>query len=201
MPRPREFRDNDVLARAMLLFWQQGFHATSIKQLESVTGLRTSSLYNRFGDKEGLFDAALEHYVNTVVERRIERYLRRGDPLEGIRGFFHSTWDYIDDDRAPVACLLTSSALELGNDYPVLRQRIDAGMQRVEQALVEALERARTARALSPHIDTALLGRRLAMALQGLLVSTRARPDRRWLHETTEAILAELPPAMKEHTP
>ncbi len=201
MPRPREFRDNDVLNRAMLLFWQQGFHATGIKQLESVTGLRTSSLYNRFGDKEGLYEAALEHYVETVVARRIERYLRHGDPLEGIRGFFRSTWDYIDDDHAPMACLLTNSALELGNRYPALRRRIDAGMQQVEQALVGALERARTSGSLPAGTEPARLGRRLAMALQGLLISTRARPERRWLRETTEAILAELPSAGKENTP
>lgn len=192
MARPREFRDNDVLTRAMLLFWQQGFEATGIKQLETATGLRVSSLYNRFGSKESLYAEVLTHYIERVVQWRIDRYLGDPDPIAGIRAFFQSTWDYIDEQRPGMACLLSNSALELGHRHPPLRELIEDGMNRVEQALLAALIRAVDRGQLPDGTDTVKLARQLAMGLQGLLVSTRVVQDKQIIGQHCEAILAPL---------
>lgn len=191
MARPRAFQDSDVLTRAMLAFWQGGYEATGIKQLETATGLKASSLYNRFGSKEHLFDEVLTHYRQKVVQWRIQRYLQDLDPLQGIRRFFYSSFDYIDDSRPPMACLLSNSALELGHRYPELQQSIRAGMQDVEQALCTALENARTQGYLIK--DTHLLAQQLALGLQGLLVSTRVITDKQQLQAACDALLALLP--------
>lgn len=193
MSRPRAFRDNDVLTRAMLAFWQQGFEATGIKQLETATGLRVSSLYNRFGSKEALYGEVLTHYIERVVQWRIDRYLHADDPIAGIHAFFHSSYDYIDEQRPGMACLLSNSALELGHRYPTLRPIIEVGMARVETALADALHRARTLDQLPADYDLPQLARQLAMGLQGLLVSTRVITDKKSLQQHGEAILALLP--------
>ncbi|MGW2329269.1 TetR/AcrR family transcriptional regulator [Streptomyces sp. NPDC001700] len=52
-----------VLEAAMLLFWEQGYEATSLAQLRETTGLSSASLYGAFGSKEGLFEKAVEHYI------------------------------------------------------------------------------------------------------------------------------------------
>lgn len=46
----------------MVVFWRQGYAGTSIADLVEATGLQRQSLYNAFGDKQGLFNAALMHY-------------------------------------------------------------------------------------------------------------------------------------------
>ncbi len=51
MPRVQEFDTDTVVARARDLFWDKGFEATSVPDLERVTGLNRSSLYNAFGSK------------------------------------------------------------------------------------------------------------------------------------------------------
>ncbi len=63
MARPREFDRDQVVDRAVEVFWRQGFEATSIQDLVEATGLNRGSLYNTFGDKAGLFEAALERYM------------------------------------------------------------------------------------------------------------------------------------------
>ena len=193
MSRPRAFRDNDVLTRAMLAFWQQGFEATGIKQLEQATGLRVSSLYNRFGSKEALYAEVLTHYLDKVVQWRIDRYLGMDDPLAGITAFFQSSYEYVDEQRPGMACLLSNSALELGHRYPSLRPLIESGMQRVEQAFEETLERARKQGQLAQQTDTRLLARQLALGLQGLLISTRVVADRQQLEQQCRALLALIP--------
>ena len=193
MPRPRAFRDNDVLTRAMLAFWQQGFEATGIKQLERATGLRVSSLYNRFGSKEGLYAEVLTHYLDKVVQWRIDRYLGMDDPLAGIAAFFHSSYDYIDEQRPGMACLLSNSALELGHRHPSLRPLIASGMQRVEQALRDTLSRALAKGQLHDDVDIELLARQLALGLQGVLVNTRIADGRAQLEQQCRAVLALIP--------
>lgn len=62
MARPREFDEEQALERAAVIFWRQGYAGTSIGDLVEATGLQRQSLYNAFGDKQGLFSAALAHY-------------------------------------------------------------------------------------------------------------------------------------------
>lgn len=195
MARPRQFRDEDLLTRTMLVFWQHGFEGASVRRLEAATGLTASSLYNRFGSKDALFLAVLDHYLETVVSRRIRRYLVAGDPLAGLRGFLESTYDYIDaaGDRPSLACLLANSALELGHTHPEAATRIAVGMRRVGEAFAATLERARAAGQLPADADTRRLALNLLMGLQGLLVSSRGGMPREDLQACTEAVLSTLP--------
>ena len=59
------------MLNAMLLFWQKGYEATSVKDLENATKLKTSSLYNTFGGKEQFFLNILKHYSNFVIGGRM----------------------------------------------------------------------------------------------------------------------------------
>lgn len=81
MAGPRGFETSDVLDAAVDSFWSAGFDAVSVRDLETATGLKAAGLYNAFGDKRGLFLAALTAYVNTRVRERIAR--RGRDPAFG----------------------------------------------------------------------------------------------------------------------
>ena len=75
MARPPKFDDDEILDRAMATFWQQGWSQTSIRDLERTLDLKAPSIYRRFGTKEGLGAAVVDHYVDRVVRRRVDRYL------------------------------------------------------------------------------------------------------------------------------
>jgi len=53
-------------------FRRKGYQGVSVRDLEDATGLKMGSIYNSFGDKAGLFDAAFAHYNRVVLQRRIE---------------------------------------------------------------------------------------------------------------------------------
>ena len=57
------FDRNDVLDRAIQLFWKNGFNGSSMQQVVRATGLKPGSLYHSFGNKEALFHEALERYT------------------------------------------------------------------------------------------------------------------------------------------
>jgi AcrR family transcriptional regulator len=75
--RPKEFDREEALRRAIRVFWENGFAGTSTDDLVRAMGIGRQSLYDTFGDKRGLFLAALRVY-NTDSLTRVFRKLREG---------------------------------------------------------------------------------------------------------------------------
>jgi TetR/AcrR family transcriptional repressor of nem operon len=68
MGRPKSYDRATVLERATALFRVRGYEGTHLSDLVEATGVNRFSLYNEFGGKEGLYRAALEHYVEGLGE-------------------------------------------------------------------------------------------------------------------------------------
>jgi AcrR family transcriptional regulator len=69
MGRPKNFSREEVLEKAMPVFWKHGFADTSLQDLERATGVNKSGLYTEFRDKEDLFVACLRHYLESQGKR------------------------------------------------------------------------------------------------------------------------------------
>ncbi|RCA06083.1 TetR/AcrR family transcriptional regulator, partial [Klebsiella pneumoniae] len=62
--RPKVFDRDAALDKAMTLFWQHGYEATSLADLVEATGAKAPTLYAEFVNKEGLFRAVLDRYIS-----------------------------------------------------------------------------------------------------------------------------------------
>lgn len=60
--RPRTFDRDMVLDKAVRMFWQRGYEATSVRNLTDELGIGAPSLYNAFGGKQRLFAEAVRVY-------------------------------------------------------------------------------------------------------------------------------------------
>ena len=69
MGRRKLFTREDVLDKAIPVFWKHGLAETSIQDLEQATGVRKSGLYAEFKDKEDLFVESMRRYFDVVVAR------------------------------------------------------------------------------------------------------------------------------------
>ena len=94
MGRPKGFNREEVLEKAMPVFWKHGFADTSLQDLERATGVNKSGLYTEFRDKEDLFMACLRHYLESQGKRglltkeplgwrNIENFLKFGPLYKG----------------------------------------------------------------------------------------------------------------------
>ena len=68
MARPREFDEDTVLDAATQRFWNNGYEATSMRDLADCTGMTTPSLYNAFGDKRAIYRLVLDRYIRLALE-------------------------------------------------------------------------------------------------------------------------------------
>ncbi len=192
MPRPRSIEDEALLPKVMLLFWRNGYARTGIRELEETSGLKAPSLYNRFGSKEALFHAALAHYVDAVVRWRVDRYLRSGDPLAGLRRFFDTTYDYVSDKKPPLACLLVNTTLEQGTGDPETAAQLRRGSRMIRAAFRATLRRAQEQGSLRADADAGAMADSLHLALQGLLVTSKVERNKAVLRKRTDDLFAML---------
>lgn len=63
MGRRRNFSREDVLNKAIPVFWKRGFADTKLEDLEEATGVNKSGLYSEFSSKEEIFLESLKHYL------------------------------------------------------------------------------------------------------------------------------------------
>lgn len=71
--RPREFDPTDFLNVAQVLFWKNGYKATSIADLKEKSGLASASIYRLYPDKHAIFLAALRQYMDAGLRRLTQR--------------------------------------------------------------------------------------------------------------------------------
>jgi len=167
MVRPREFDEGQVLEAAVRRFRRHGVARTSIRDLETATGLTNGSIYNSFGGKDGLLAAALAHYAGIGAERR-RAHFERTLGIQGLETLFVSLLDAPDCDTS--GCLITNVAVELGGDPG--RPEVAGEMAALTAEFRRQLERDLAA----DRVEAAAA--RLLMLYQGLLVLIRARHPR-----------------------
>lgn len=118
--------DSDVVVRAArALFWQSGYEGASIPALEEATGLSRSSIYNAFGSKRGLFDAAVRSYLDEVIRPRLlpltTEPVEKAAVLEYLDGL-RDAFERAESMAGVNGCLLiNTAAAPLAHDAEVAR--------------------------------------------------------------------------------
>jgi TetR/AcrR family transcriptional repressor of nem operon len=132
MARPREFDESRALEAATLCFWQHGYEATSLRDLTAAMGLTSPSLYNSFGDKQQLFERALEHYLDRTTRDRLRRLEEMLAPRQALEQFFAEIIGHSVKDRQRKGCFLVNSALEIAPHDARCRAMIAAQFAGIE---------------------------------------------------------------------
>ena len=188
------FDPSEVLAKAMELFWAQGYEATGMAQLVEHLGIGRQSLYNEFGDKRGLFLAALNAYAD-VQHREITEVLDRpGSPLKNLRDLCEKWIEMAEADECS-GCLLANTAAEFGSRDEAVHSVLSSALRRSEDAFCGAFQRAIDARELSSTVSPRDLARLFMSAAQGVAVLTRLSGSNAMVASTARAILQLLPAA------
>jgi TetR/AcrR family transcriptional regulator, transcriptional repressor for nem operon len=175
MGRNRAYDEDAVLGGAMQAFRRMGYQAASIRDLESATGLKAGSIYNSFGDKAGLFDAAFAHYNRAVLGGRIERHAPPEAGIDGLRRLFLSLLD--EPGGTAFGCLITNTAVE-GGGSAAPHPGVAAGLGTLARTFAERLAAARDTHRLCPGVVPDIAASKLLALYQGILLLIRAGHDR-----------------------
>lgn len=192
MPRTIEFDRDDVLRRAMAVFWRQGYHATSVKDLTAATRLQPGSLYGTFQNKRTLFISALDTYF-AEIRQRIEQCLYTEEsPLVRLMTFFEMLIDESACDPDNKGCLLVNTLLEIPADDTEINQRVSTMFAEVEREFAHILQEAKSRGELAKNKDPEALARLLITGIYGLRVYFKTQPDPGKLYEIIDSLFDAL---------
>ncbi|WP_328390127.1 TetR/AcrR family transcriptional regulator [Streptomyces sp. NBC_00400] len=189
--RPRAFAMEAVLEAAMLLFWEQGYEATSLAQLRAATGLSSASLYGAFGSKEGLFKQVVEHYMKgpggaiDVIEDETVC------PREAVAGLLHCSIDMQADSSHPTGCLIALSGTMRapGEEHAGVRAAVAARREADRVRIRACVERGIAAGELDADVDVDGVTTMIHSFLLGLSTQLRDGVATTTLHTAVDVLL------------
>uniref|UniRef100_UPI00057C2E1B TetR/AcrR family transcriptional regulator n=1 Tax=Enterobacter sp. Bisph1 TaxID=1274399 RepID=UPI00057C2E1B len=109
--RPREFDRTDALNKAMKLFWQKGYTATSMSDLYEAMGIKSPSLYAAFGSKEDLYDEVLRHYEQCIAPAIWGDMQSEPSAKQAIAHWLERSAETLTRCDLPHGCMVTLSAV------------------------------------------------------------------------------------------
>jgi AcrR family transcriptional regulator len=188
--RPRGFDPDEVLDRVIPVFWACGYDGASMEDLTAASGLARPSLYAAFGDKRGLFLAALDRYAATLGRGPVDALAGAEAPDSGIRAFLDAAVDLVAGDGGrPHGCLLACAAADAAECDAGVRERLAAVMAATEAAIAAQAVGWRESGMRHVVPDPKGLGALLATLMQGLAVRARAGAARADLQRVSASAL------------
>lgn len=113
LPRQKKYNEEEVIEKAMNLFWTNGFEGTSMQMLEKEMGINKFSIYSSFGSKSGLLVESIKFYQKKLSVS-IHKLKTSANGTAGIKQYFIDFNDFARDNNFGKGCLVTSTMNELG---------------------------------------------------------------------------------------
>jgi TetR/AcrR family transcriptional repressor of nem operon len=173
MARPREFDRDEALKRALAVFWEKGYEATSTDDLVRAMGIGRQSMYDTFGDKHQLYLEVLRLYEDSSGAEMFKRIYETPSPFKAICDYVLSIADGTCADRAR-GCFAVNATTELASSDPDVAAAIRASSARCEAAFERIVREAKDRGEVDPSIDARVAGRFLLSTIRGLRVSAKA---------------------------
>ncbi|WP_298817359.1 TetR/AcrR family transcriptional regulator [uncultured Roseibium sp.] len=111
MARPKGYDPEEVVKRATYAFWQHGYQALGVRELERLTGLNQFALRSEFGGKEGLYLAALRFYSEQAISIAMVP-MRDSGSIPEIIAFLRSLITDGSMTSSPYGCLVVNTGIE-----------------------------------------------------------------------------------------
>lgn len=190
--RPREFDPDKALASALRVFWTHGYEGASMAELTEAMGITKPSLYACFGNKEALFNKALDLY-----EREKLAYIKTALEAPTAKGvaerLLYGALDTHCGSQGPQGCLGVISMLACTTEAASIRDSVIARRASSEAAVMARFASAKAEGDLAEGIDAKALGQCLMTVLQGIAIKAQSGTSRKELEDTVRTFLAMWP--------
>ena len=190
MARPIQYDPEEVLQQAMHIFWEKGYEQTSIQDIVAVTGLKPGSLYNLYGNKEGLFKAVLDLYATEALKVAKEVLYGSNDGVENIEIFLDEVVLSSIINEKTNGCLMVKTLLIVSHKDSNIQAYITKVFQEVEKYIVTVLQSCKDKGEIS--INPEDYARFIIMTMYGAHVYYKTSKDEEALKQSIHILLDSL---------
>jgi TetR/AcrR family transcriptional repressor of nem operon len=168
----------------MLVFWQMGYSATSISDLEEATGLKRQSLYNAFGDKQELYKKTLQRYLERNQEALVPLQSARAGVKELKQLILQNLGVQAEHDCR--ACMVVKTAFDQQVDDPAIREAVRHSGMATRKLFAKVLSQAQERGEIGTHADPKQLAAYLFSVMNGLSALAQTGASRREVERALE---------------
>lgn len=192
MPRTKQFDEKEVLNKAMELFWEKGFHATSIQDLVSHLGINRASLYDTFGGKEELFNTAFQHYRSTNSNFIQTLFESEKSVKKGFKKLFDKAIEETLTDTGRKGCFVVNTTTEMIPGDSSIHSVLMQNKEMAEQLFISYIQTGIDSGEIDASKNPKSIGRMLFTLYNGLRVVGKVDSNQRKLTEMIKAGLSVL---------
>lgn len=155
MARNVEFDEADAIQKAMEVFWEKGYNATSLRELTDAMKINSSSLYNTIGDKQELFVRCVKHYTDIRKKDLQQREANSGSPLAILIQYINDSVDVIISGEK--SCMAVKTAFEVATNDPRIKDILVADSDSAYQFVYQNIKKAIKQGEISSDEDAEML--------------------------------------------
>lgn len=114
MARQKAYNEEEVIEKALNLFWRNGYETTSTRMLEKEMGINQFSIYSSFKNKQGVFLESLKLYISKV-NLLVDKVAESANGIEAIKQYFYDFVEFTRDNNTYRGCLVVNTVNEFGD--------------------------------------------------------------------------------------
>lgn len=138
MARNKEFDPTEKLEKARDLFWEKGYHATSMQDLVSQMKVNRGSMYDTYGDKHQLFIESLQNYAKETYSEYKQAATGEKSPFKAIELIVKKAIQRSFEEEK--VCMIVKSSFEmapLDNDVKEILKQLSNALISIFEELIE----------------------------------------------------------------
>lgn len=192
MARTKDFDENEVLSKAIQLFWHKGYNGTSMQDLVDTLGISRSSLYDTYTDKHTLFVKALESYQNKGAAKIQEIINNRASAKETVKALLELATNDLLDDKQQKGCFMVNAEVEVAPHDAEVNNLVCKNDQQMEEAFYQIIQKGKDSGEIKNPQDAKALARFIFNSVKGMRVTAKSSTDKTIFNDIIELTLSTL---------
>ena len=194
--RPRAYEPEVALAKALDLFREGGFAATSLDDLSAATGMNRPSLYGAFGDKRELYIKSYARYRADARAAMIDIFRDELPIRERLERIYAAALDiYLSGEAGPRGCFTVMTAASEAVADPDIRTMVLEGFSELDKAFAACFRIAKENGELPASADPQVLAQLASATIHTIALRARAQVPRKELEAIVKGAIEVMAPA------
>lgn len=189
MPRVKQFNEDEVLHKAMELFWKKGYNATSMQDIVTCLGINRGSLYDTFGGKQNLFDKSLSLYCSINQEGTKDFLSKQNNVKDGIRNIFKALIGEKGQSIDRRGCFCVNSTNEVAHENKYVNELLNDNRKFYETLFYNFLYKGQKNGEISEEKDIKLIAFLIFTLFSGIKVVSKLEKNNERLLDSIDNIL------------
>jgi TetR/AcrR family transcriptional repressor of nem operon len=192
MARTKDFDEDEVLQKAMNLFWYKGYNGTSMQDLVDGLGISRSSMYDTFGDKHSLFMRSLENYKKIATAEMKSIVDNAPTAKAAVRAMFEYTIAELVSDKLHKGCFLVNAGVEMAPHDKEVNKMLCENDRQLEKYFDQAIKKGQASGEISNEKDSHALAQFILNNIKGIRVTAKSGADKKIFRDIVDVTMSAL---------